>query len=202
MAQMGEVQWTLETVDAPSQVKPGQVFGGSFTSRVQQAVDFDVTDPDYCVASNLLAGVNTTVQIVNEQGNPLNTENFCYPAPFAGGSPSRTMQFAATAPETEGTVTLTIQYVGNGSDNLLDEQAINVEVSADAPDDGTTPACSSTAQCPEGFTCENGQCVPENGGNGGDGGIIPGDVEGLAGLAVLGIGLYAVGQVADAADDD
>lgn len=158
------IQFQFIESNVPESVPPGTEFSGRFEIRISSAPGLSSPlDPDWCVAENLLGGVRADTS-VRSGGSVLNTQTFCYPAPFAGGSGSRVINFSGIAPDQENTTfPLELTITGFGSGNELLNETYTIDVGEGG---GVQPPCSTNDDCGDGFECRGGVCQPVDNGGG------------------------------------
>ena len=170
-------------------MRPGRTFEVGVVATNNESVI--INDPDgcsneatqcqgtvdgYCITSNVFVADNPGQSAVS-----------CLNLPFTGtGSNTETTVIRATTPSTPGEYEVQANVETNATEERTDNASGFFTVAQSAPE----PANGEVYRLPESQR-------PDDGGPGGGDGLIPGDVEGLA---LLGLGAWALSSIADIAD--
>lgn len=170
-------------------MRPGEAFEIGVVSTNHASLI--VNDPDGCsnsgtTCTGTVDGYCMFTQVLVSDQNPVST-HYCLNLPFTGtGSNTETTVVTGQTPDIEGEydVNAFIETDASGEQTGLLETPITVTPSAPAPTDGK-------------YTLSDDQ-LP---GGGNDGDNIFEDAEGIAKLAVIGLGFWALANVADASKE-
>ena len=170
----------LESVE----INPGQVLpNGTVTVTVTVREDASVigpSDPDRCSATAIGDGLMAEVR-VKPDWVTADVQTGCVKfLAFSSGREEFTFRFTApndTSATTHG-IRTELRTAGSQKGPVSNQQTILVT----GTDGGGSAGCTTGADCPDGTTCVNGECIPEDedddgpswpggGGGGGDGGV-------------------------------